>query len=92
MYDEDGNYIEGKPVSTGLEPLPEVDHAAMKYPPFRKNFYKEHSDVRAWADGDVAKYRAELGIMASGHDVVKPVKSFMHAGGCTPLWSARVRL
>ncbi len=85
MYDDDGNYVgEGGPTSTGLEALPSVDHAAMKYPPFRRAFYSEHSDVRAQSDADVAKFRTELGIVASGHDVVRPIKSFMQAGA----WNA----
>ncbi len=67
-------------MSTGLEALPVVDHAAMKYPPFRRAFYSEHADVRAMTETEVAAFRSELGIVASGHDVVRPIKSFMQAG------------
>lgn len=37
---------------TEIEPLKAVDHAAISYPAFRKQFYTEHPDVAAlsWFD------------------------------------------
>lgn len=81
VYDDDGNLIaDGKPTSGEIEALPAVDHSGIKYEPFRRCFYTEAADVRAWPDKDVAEFKADLGIMASGHDVLKPIRSFMQAG------------
>uniref|UniRef100_A0A183EUR9 SPT6_acidic domain-containing protein n=1 Tax=Gongylonema pulchrum TaxID=637853 RepID=A0A183EUR9_9BILA len=43
-YDEDGNIIwTWKKV---IDPLEAVDHAAMNYPSFNKNFYHEHEQIK----------------------------------------------
>ena len=78
VFDEEGNLIEGK--GDDIEALPSVDHGGIAYEPFRRTFYSECPDVRGWRDDLVAAFRSELGIVASGHDVVKPIQSFMQAG------------
>ena len=43
-YDADGNPIAPlKPKY--IDPLPPIDHSAIEYAPFEKNFYNEHSDI-----------------------------------------------
>jgi hypothetical protein len=80
-YDDDGNLIvPGKPSSGKMPPLPPVDHSTIEYPPVRKQFYVEHADTRAWTVQQVAEFRQQETIVASGHDVLKPIQSFMHAG------------
>ncbi len=80
-YDDDGNLIvAGKPTAGRMPPLPPVDHSTIEYPAVRKQFYVEHAETRAWPADRVAEFRKEESIAASGHDVVKPIQSFMHAG------------
>lgn len=43
-YDEDGNIIwTWKKV---IDPLQPIDHSAMDYAPFSKNFYQEHDQIK----------------------------------------------
>lgn len=91
-YDDDGNLIvPGKPSSGKMPPLPPVDHSTIEYPPVRKQFYVEHADTRAWTVQQVAEFRQQETIVASGHDVLKPIQSFMHAGFDGKLISAIAR-
>ena len=92
-YDDDGNLIiAGKPNAGKIMPLPPIDHSTIVYPSVKKQFYVEHPDTRAWSDADVAQFRKDEAIIASGHDVVKPIQSFMHAGMELATWACLVRL
>ena len=43
-YDADGNPI--APIKPKyIDPLPPIDHKAIDYKPFEKNFYNEHTDI-----------------------------------------------
>lgn len=61
--------------------LQEVDHAAMEYAPFRKNFYREVSEVAALTDEQVAAIRLQMDdIKVAGADVPKPIQKWVHLG------------
>ena len=78
-YDEDGNpiYTPKKKIIIPLEP---VDHSAVTYPPFGKDFYKEHSEIASLNALQVVELRNKLGLRVSGHNPPKPVSSFAHFG------------
>lgn len=44
-----------------IEDLPELDHQAIEYPAFRKDFYVPHPDIAALSARDVQLLRDELG-------------------------------
>ena len=61
--------------------LPAVNHAKVKYEPFRKSFYSEPIDMSDWSEADVAGLRLELdGIKVRGVDVPKPVQRWAQCG------------
>lgn len=76
------------PPSRHVDPLPPVNHAAISYPPFRRNFYDEPPDLFVLDDEEVAAARAALGIVVRGKDVPKPISEFDHAGFVKPLAAA----
>ncbi|KAL3232482.1 ATP-dependent RNA helicase DBP2 [Nakaseomyces bracarensis] len=49
-------------------------------PPFEKNFYVEHEDVRNRSDSEVAAFRKESEMTITGHDIPKPITTFDEAG------------
>eukprot|EP00966_Prymnesium_polylepis_P249881 5776585-Prymnesium_polylepis.1 len=49
-----------------LELLPPIDHSAMEYAPFTKDFYRAHPTIRAMSDDEVAEYRTELAVSNAG--------------------------
>jgi hypothetical protein len=58
-----------------------VDHAAISYPPFRKNFYIEVPELARLSESEVAALRAELdGIKVRGRGPPKPLRAFTQAG------------
>ena len=61
-YDSDGNPSSSskfkKSILGGLE---QVDHSAMNYSDFEKDFYEEHSDIRSMTEDQVDAYKNELG-------------------------------
>ena len=61
--------------------LPTVNHARMKYQPFRKSFYNEPTELREMTEEDVADLRLELdGIKIRGVDAPKPVQKWSQCG------------
>ena len=63
-YDEEGNMIAPEK-SKFIDPLPPVDHSAIEYEPFQKNFYHEHADIAALSKERVDALRRTLGIKVS---------------------------
>lgn len=58
-----------------------VDHAAMNYPPFRRNFYSEVPELARMTPAEVDEYRRQLdGVKTRGKDVPKPVKNWHQCG------------
>ncbi|KHJ74724.1 DEAD/DEAH box helicase, partial [Oesophagostomum dentatum] len=85
-YDEDGNVIwSWKKV---IDPLPAIDHAAITYPEFNKNFYEEHEEIKKLNHVEMMKLREQLGIRVGGFHPPKPVCSFAHFGFDKPLMDA----
>ncbi|KAK5966904.1 ATP-dependent RNA helicase DDX42 [Trichostrongylus colubriformis] len=77
-YDEDGNVIwTWKKV---IDPLPPVDHSAIAYPTFNKNFYEEHEEIKKLNHVEVMRLREKLGLRVGGFNPPKPVCSFAHFG------------
>ncbi|KAJ4462725.1 putative DEAD-box ATP-dependent RNA helicase 42 [Paratrimastix pyriformis] len=61
--------------------MPVIDHSAMDYLPFRKNFLIEPPEVRAMTDAQVAVLRQELeGIRIKGKDCPRPLKNWEMMG------------
>uniref|UniRef100_A0A183E9M7 RNA helicase n=1 Tax=Gongylonema pulchrum TaxID=637853 RepID=A0A183E9M7_9BILA len=82
-YDEDGNIIwTWKKV---IDPLEAVDHAAMNYPSFNKNFYHEHEQIKSMTAIKVYELRNNLNIKVAGLNPPKPVTAFAHFGMDEPL-------
>ncbi|DBA00103.1 TPA: hypothetical protein N0F65_000394 [Lagenidium giganteum] len=63
-----------------IESLAPLDHAAITYDPFRKEFYTPHPDVAKMDAAQVQELRRELGVRVQGNDVPHPVRSFMQVG------------
>lgn len=58
-----------------------VDHGAVKYMPFRKDFYVEPPEITRMTDEEVASYRAELdGIKIRGLRCPRPIRKWTHCG------------
>ncbi|KAL8804386.1 MAG: hypothetical protein Q9182_002581 [Xanthomendoza sp. 2 TL-2023] len=61
--------------------LPTVNHAKVKYQPFRKSFYHEPSELRDMTEEELADLRLELdGIKIRGIDAPKPVQKWSQCG------------
>ncbi|KIY91234.1 ATP-dependent RNA helicase DDX46/PRP5 [Monoraphidium neglectum] len=61
--------------------LAAVDHSAVEYPPFRRNFYIEVPEIAKMSDEDVAKLRKELdGIKVRGRAPPRPIRTWHQAG------------
>lgn len=76
-YDADGNPI--RPTTKKMiDPLPPVDHTAIKYEPFEKNFYEEHREIRDLGAVQVDELLRKLALKVTGPNVPKPVCSFAH--------------
>ncbi|TRY75538.1 hypothetical protein TCAL_07125 [Tigriopus californicus] len=86
-YDADGNPI-NPPHSKYIDPLPPIDHHAIKYEPFEKNFYNEHPDIASLSIIQVLDLQQKLGLNISGAIPPKPVTSFGHFGFDEPLMKA----
>ncbi|CAI5479284.1 unnamed protein product [Closterium sp. Yama58-4] len=81
-YDSDDNPIVADSVTSlksKMDALGHVDHSAIEYDEFEKDFYQEHSDVTAMSAADVAARLASLSIRTSGFDVPRPISAFAHA-------------
>ncbi|KAL8695813.1 MAG: hypothetical protein Q9224_003141 [Gallowayella concinna] len=61
--------------------LPTVNHAKVKYQPFRKSFYHEPSELSGMSEEELADLRLELdGIKIRGIDAPKPVQKWSQCG------------
>ncbi|GAU96447.1 hypothetical protein RvY_07892 [Ramazzottius varieornatus] len=76
-YDEDGNPIAPER-SKHMELLSSFDHSQVDYPPFEKNFYEEHEEIKKLDTNQVNDLRKKLGIRVTGASAPKPVASFAH--------------
>ena len=76
-YDEDGNPIAPER-SKHMELLLPFDHSQLDYPPFSKNFYEEHEEIRKLDTNQVIDLRKKLGIRVTGVSPPNPVASFAH--------------
>lgn len=57
--------------------LKPVDHSTIEYEPFRKNFYREVSELANMTADEVKKYRSSLGdIKVRGKVVPKPIMNW----------------
>ena len=76
-YDADGNPI--RPTTKKMiDPLPPVDHTAIKYEPFEKNFYEEHREIRDLGAVQVDELLRKLALKVTGPNVPKPACSLAH--------------
>lgn len=76
-YDEDGNPIPPDKKKI-IDPLPPIDHTAIEYKPFKKNFYNIHPEIEALTKHQAEELRKTLGLTVTGNGVPKPVTSFAH--------------
>lgn len=61
--------------------LVKVDHSAVSYQPFRKNFYIEVPELARMTQAEVETYRCEMeGITVKGKGVPKPIQTWAQAG------------
>lgn len=90
-YDKDGNPIYNKSASNVIDPLPPIDHSAIKYDPFRKDFYDEHEEIKSLSRDQVASLRKKLCIRVFGSSQPKPVCSFAHFNFDHQLMKAIIR-
>jgi hypothetical protein len=49
-----------------IEPLAAVDHAALTYEEFYKDFYEEASEIGSMAEADVLQYRRYAWVQSVG--------------------------
>lgn len=74
---EDLNKLKEK----GKKDLVKIDHADIKYAPFRKEFYIEVPEIARMTDLEVEDYRTELeGIKVKGKTVPRPIKNWSQCG------------
>ena len=63
-YDADGNPI--APIKPKyIDPLPPIDHNAIDYQPFEKNFYNEHADIASLSNIQVRFRRWRMSFVHS---------------------------
>jgi len=69
--------------------IPAVDHAAMNYEPFKKNFYIEVPAITKMTNEEVAQYRREHleGVRVRGRRCPKPIKEFSQCGLSSKMYS-----
>ena len=95
-YDSDDNPIlpgdehaaaaaDARSLDSKIAMLPVVDHAAMEYEDFSKDFYVEHADLAAESAESLAGRMAALGVKASGVDISSPIRTFKDASLPAPL-------
>eukprot|EP00124_Ichthyophonus_hoferi_P002723 Ihof_evm7s198 gene=Ihof_evmTU7s198 len=79
LYDSDDNPI----VNTDkreILPLPDIDHSAIDYLPFEKDFYIEHEDIKRLTDEQVRDLQLKFQMKVSGYCPPRPCLSFAHFG------------
>ncbi|KAH7676417.1 RNA helicase protein [Dioscorea alata] len=85
-YDSDDNPIVVD--KRKIEPILALDHSAIEYEPFNKDFYEEKPSISGMTEQDVSEYRKSLAIRVSGFDVPKPIKLFEDCGFSPALMNA----
>ncbi|KAJ6791602.1 DEAD-box ATP-dependent RNA helicase 24 [Iris pallida] len=85
-YDSDDNPVVVD--KRRIEPIPALDHSAVEYEAFNKDFYEEKPSISGMTDQEVAEYQKSLAIRVSGFDVPKPIKLFEDCGFPTTLLNA----
>jgi len=60
-YDSDGYPILPER-SKVIDPLPPIDHSAIDYPSFGRDFYEEHSEISALTAAEVRDLRKKMGL------------------------------
>ncbi|PKU86302.1 DEAD-box ATP-dependent RNA helicase 24 [Dendrobium catenatum] len=85
-YDSDDNPIVVD--KRKIEPIPALDHSAIDYDAFNKDFYEEKPSISGMSELDVTEYRKSLAIRVSGFDVPKPIKNFADCGFSNMLMNA----
>ena len=78
-YDDDGNPLPSNAKKL-IDPLPMIYHSEINYPPFERNFYTEHAEIKALSSTAVVDLRRRLNLRVSGPSPPKPVTSFAHFG------------
>ena len=84
--DEDDDEAWARKVQAGIklskgDKLGITDHAAINYPPFRRNFYIEVPELARMTPPEVAAYRKQLdGVKVRGKDVPKPIRNWNQCG------------
>ncbi|KAF1742812.1 hypothetical protein MXB_40 [Myxobolus squamalis] len=78
-YDSDGNVVSTFK-KREIIPLSPVDHSAITYVPFKRNFYVEHREIKNLPEYQISKLRHDLDISVSGVDPPPPFISFAHLG------------
>jgi ATP-dependent RNA helicase DDX42 len=78
--EEDDLDVEKLKKSKLIPLLPPVDHAAMDYPEFNKDFLKLHPEIKALDEARIAELRRVLDVRVSGSEVPSPALSFGHFG------------
>ena len=77
--DDDGDYST-RALKKEIQPLAAVNHDAIEYEDFQKDFYSPPDALKSLDPGTVAQKRREKGIRVSGHGVPAPVESFSQCG------------
>ncbi|BFZ60206.1 pre-mRNA processing RNA-helicase [Saitoella coloradoensis] len=73
--------------------LPNIDHSAIDYEPFRKEFYVEPAELREMTEEEVDELRLELdGIKIRGVECPKPVQKWSQCGLSAAVLEAITRL
>ncbi|KAG0501010.1 hypothetical protein HPP92_001082 [Vanilla planifolia] len=85
-YDSDDNPIVLD--KRKIEPISALDHSAIEYDAFNKDFYEEKPSILGMSELDVVEYRKNLAIRVSGVDVPKPIKAFADCGFSNVLMNA----
>ncbi len=62
-----------------VDALAAVDHEAVEYAPFNKDFYTVAQSVKEMTEEEVAAYRRRLNVRCSGFDVPRPLQRFDQA-------------
>ncbi|XP_064401844.1 ATP-dependent RNA helicase DDX42-like [Halichondria panicea] len=78
-YDSDGYPIIPER-SKVIDPLPPLDHSAVEYRAFNRNFYTEHPDITALSNSEVKELKKTLGLKVTGFSPPRPCVSFAHFG------------
>ena len=87
VKDFSGSEDESNHAKRSIDSLPAVDHSAVDYPAFRKDFYQEHASIVLLSHGEVSELRKALGVTVSGSQIPKCVCSFGHLNLPDPILS-----